>query len=126
MREKLSHWQRELPRLRQLCRQWNITAALQEQEPLFLPNGGCLLVRGEAFPDGMPPLDEAASWWLLPLLAQKAGYRSMVWQTDGQDQAASDLLEETLLAQASVRGSLRLLLRAVKRNIQNKKKGGQQ
>ena len=126
MREKLSRWQRELPRLRQLCRQWNITAALQEQEPLFLPNGGCLLVRGESFPDGVPPLDEAASWWLLPLLAQKAGYRSMVWQTDGQGQAASDLLEETLLAQASVRGSLRLLLRAVKRNIQNKKKGGQQ
>lgn len=125
MRHKLDRWRRDLPRVAQLCAQYGLTATGEGVEPLFLPNGGCLLVRGEAFADGLPPLADPAGWWLLPLLAQRAGYRSMVWQTAGQNAAASDLLEETLLAQSSIKGALRLLLRAVKRRLQNIRKGGQ-
>ena len=86
-----------------------------------LPNGGCLLVRGAAFPQGLPPLQTESDFWLVPLLAQYNGYASATFETAAQCAARADVLDAALAAQRGVGPVFRLMGRTVKNALRKRK-----
>ena len=92
-----------------------------DETPPPLPNGGCLLVRGAAFPQGLPPLQTESDFWLVPLLAQYNGYASATFETAAQCAARADVLDAALAAQRGVGPVFRLMGRTVKNALRKRK-----
>ena len=82
---------------------------------------GCLLVRGAAFPQGLPPLQMESDFWLVPLLAQYNGYASATFETAAQCAARADVLDAALAAQRGVGPVFRLMGRTVKNALRKRK-----
>lgn len=117
LREKVALWQQVQPQLRDLCDQYHITVPVDWTQPLPLPNGGFLLLRGSAFSNGLPDLSEEASWWLLPLLAQQAGFTIATVEDELSLTVRGEILEQQLLEVQSLQGSARGVMRNIKRRF---------
>lgn len=113
-RAKWKRWHTDLPHVKEKMQQLNIQIPLDETQPLPLPNGGGLLVRGSAFPHGLPPLLQEHDFWLLPLLAQQNGFYSA--DAEGLEQAAArtDVYQASLWQVQTVAGAGKLLARRIK------------
>lgn len=121
--QKLARWRRQRPAVQQRLKELGVSVPLDETPPP-LPNGGALLVRGAAFPQGLPPLQAAQDFWLVPLLAQAAGYGSADYETPEQCRARADVLQAVLAGQQGVGASAKLLGRAVKTAVRSRRKKG--
>lgn len=119
--QKVQRWQAERPAVQAKLNAMKIQIPLDETPPP-LPNGGCLLVLGAAFPQGLPPLQEPEDDWLLPLIAQANGYGAATFETAAQCAARTDVLNSALAAQHGVGATFRLLGRAVKKAVRKKRK----
>ncbi len=118
--EKAQRWQQQKAAVQAKLVELNRPVPLDETPPP-LPNGGCLLVRGAAFPQGLPPLQTGADSWLVPLLAQHNGYASATFETAAQCAARADVLDAALAAQRGVGPAFRLMGRAVKNALRKRK-----
>ena len=126
---KFRQWEKDLPGLQRKMAEQGITVPLDTAQPLPLPNGGFLVLRGAAFPQTLPPVEDFCDLWLLPLLAQQRGYASATVETQEQALARTDVLDAMLAGNRSVGAKARDLGRAVKHSLkdafdQNKKGGG--
>ena len=86
---------------------------LDAADPPPLPAGGVLL-RGAAFPGGLPPVERPEDLWLLPLAAQQGGWAVALAQDAAQAAARADQLGVLLAAQLSPQGAARALARALR------------
>lgn len=77
-------WKESLPWLRE-----QVTVPVGE-EPPAAPMAGWVLVRAEAFPQGVPTVHSPREIWLLPLVAQQNGYYSATMESAEQAAARSD------------------------------------
>lgn len=118
--ERLRQWRGAQPALRQAMQRRGIAVPIDAEQPPPLPTAGCLLLRGAAFPQGLPTLDTPLDWWLLPLLAQQAGYTSATYETPAQAAARADVLEQTLYQAQDARAAIKNVGRILKRTIKNK------
>ena len=117
--EKARRWQQK-PAVQAKLSALDCPLPLDETPPP-LPNGGCLLVRGAAFPQGLPPLQMESDFWLVPLLAQYNGYASATFETAAQCAARADVLDAALAAQRGVGPVFRLMGRTVKNALRKRK-----
>lgn len=85
-------WRRDYAYVRQKALDLGVDVPIDPSSPPPLPLTGNILVRGEAFPDGLPPLRCAADWWLIPLCAQQNGYATAAVVAMTQATACADLL----------------------------------
>ncbi len=122
-RAKRKQWQRNLPYLKEKLQTLQLGIPLAEDLPLPLPNGGWLLLRGAAFPDGIPPISRKADFWLLPLLAQKNGYFSATAESPEQAIARKDVYEAGFWPVQTVAGAGKLLARRIKHRLTCRKEG---
>lgn len=122
-RAKRKQWQRNLPYLKEKLQALQLGIPLAEDLPLPLPNGGWLLLRGAAFPDGIPPISRKADFWLLPLLAQKNGYFSATVESPEQAIARKDVYEAGFWPVQTVAGAGKLLARRIKHRLTCRKEG---
>lgn len=90
---------------------------MEENQPLPVPNGGILLVRGSAFPKGLPPLRSHKDFWLLPLLAQKNGFYSADAETSSQMAARADVYHALLWQVQTSGGAGKIFVRRIKHAI---------
>ena len=118
--EKARRWQQQKPAVQAKLSALDCPLPLDETPPP-LPNGGCLLVRGAAFPQGLPPLQTESGFWLVPLLAQYNGYASATFETAAQCAARADVLDAALAAQRGVGPVFRLMGRTVKNALRKRK-----
>ena len=118
--EKARRWQQQKPAVQAKLSALDCPLPLDETPPP-LPNGGCLLVRGAAFPQGLPPLQTESDFWLVPLLAQYNGYASATFETAAQCAARADVLDAALAAQRGVGPVFRLMGRTVKNALRKRK-----
>lgn len=118
--EKARRWQQQKPAVQAKLSALDCPLPLDETPPP-LPNGGCLLVRGAAFPQGLPPLQMESDFWLVPLLAQYNGYASATFETAAQCAARADVLDAALAAQRGVGPVFRLMGRTVKNALRKRK-----
>lgn len=118
--EKARCWQQQKPAVQAKLSALDCPLPLDETPPP-LPNGGCLLVRGAAFPQGLPPLQTESDFWLVPLLAQYNGYASATFETAAQCAARADVLDAALAAQRGVGPVFRLMGRTVKNALRKRK-----
>ena len=118
--EKARRWQQQKPAVQAKLSALDCPLPLDETPPP-LPNGGCLLVRGAAFPQGLPPLKTESDFWLVPLLAQYNGYASATFETAAQCAARADVLDAALAAQRGVGPVFRLMGRTVKNALRKRK-----
>lgn len=124
-RLKWRFWQSDLPFLKEAVKSRQISVPLDKDQPLPLPNGGCLLVRGAAFPQGIPPLQERKDFWLLPLLAQQNGFYSADAQPKELFTACPDVYQASLWQVQSPLGAGRLLARRIKHALLTRKEADQ-
>lgn len=117
IRAKWKRWQKDLPELKKSVEKLDVKVPVAEETPLPLPNGGCLLVRGAAFPQGLPPLRHAADFWLLPLVAQQNGFYSADAETEEQSLARADVYQASMWPQQTVRGTAKSFARCVKHTL---------
>lgn len=122
-REKWKQWHAALPYVKEKMQQLNIRVPLDETQPLPLPNGGGLLVRGAAFPDGLPPLQNKYDFWLLPLLAQQNSFYSADAEEIEQALARTDVYQASLWQVQTAAGAGRLLARRIKHTLRARKEG---
>lgn len=113
-RWKWKRWNKDLSPIKAAMQAINIGVPLDETQPLPLPNGGCLLIRGAAFPQGLPPLKKSQDFWLLPLLAQQNGYYSADAEPEEQMLARTDVYQASLWQVQTIGGAGRLLARRIK------------
>ena len=118
--EKARRWQQQKPAVQAKLSALDCPLPLDETPPP-LPNGGCLLVRGATFPQGLPPLQTESDFWLVPLLAQYNGYASATFETAAQCAARADVLDAALAAQRGVGPVFRLMGRTVKNALRKRK-----
>ena len=118
--EKARRWQQQKPAVQAKLSALDCPLPLDETPPP-LPNGSCLLVRGAAFPQGLPPLQTESDFWLVPLLAQYNGYASATFETAAQCAARADVLDAALAAQRGVGPVFRLMGRTVKNALRKRK-----
>lgn len=113
-------WRRRLPALRAAMAARKLTVPLENTVPLPFPFADCVLLRSDAFPHGLPPLDAPENWWLLPLIAQQNGYfsRSACRPEALTDQAA--VLEVQLLRQQQSGEMAKTLGRIAKHTLQRR------
>lgn len=112
-------WRRDAPEVRRRMAALGWTVPLDADCPPPLPAGGVLL-RGAAFPQGLPPLEEPVDVWLLPLAAQHGGWATALAQDAAQAAARADQLPLLLAAQTSPRQAARALLRTLKHALPRK------
>lgn len=84
---------------------------------------GCLLLRGAAFPQGLPPIHCDADFRLLPLIAQQNGYYSADARTWLQAAACADVHEAALQPTLTLSGAGKLLARRIKHTLLSRKEG---
>lgn len=118
--EKARRWQQQKTAVQVKLSALDCPLPLDETPPP-LPNGGCLLVRGAAFPQGLPPLQTESDFWLVPLLAQYNGHASATFETAAQCAARADVLDAALAAQRGVGPVFRLMGRTVKNALRKRK-----
>lgn len=117
MQAKWKYWNIDLPHVKQAMERLGLTVPLAKEVPLPVPNGGCLLVRGAAFPQGLPPLHCAADFWLLPLVAQQNGFYSADAETEEQLLARADVYQASTWPLQTVAGAGKLLARRFKHSL---------
>lgn len=120
-RIKWKNWREDLPYVKECMHRWNIQVPLDESQPLPLPNGGCLLVRGSAFPQGLPPLKTRKDFWLLSLLAQQNGYYSADAESEEQAISRTDVYQASLWQVQTPGGAGKLLARRLKHALLSRK-----
>ena len=115
---RMARWQDGLPALRaEIARQgWDMP--LSAEVPL--PEADCVLLRAEAFPAGLPPLDTPAGWRLLPLAAQANGYGTMQLLTQETAAAAPERLACALYDAQDAAESGKNLARALRRKLRGR------
>lgn len=118
--DKWARWHSDLPELKQAMDKIGVKVPVVEETPLPLPNVGCLLVRGAAFPQGLPPLRRAADFWLLPLMAQQNGFFSADAETEEQSLARVDVYQASMWPQQTVSGTAKAFARCVKHTLVHK------
>lgn len=113
-----ARWRRTLPLLRaQLDRLgWQIPL----DPATALPCADTVLLRPEAFADGLPPLDTPAGWNLLPLAAQAGGYGTLQLLTPWAAAAAPERLACALYDAQDPKESGKNLLRALRRRLHSR------
>ena len=122
---KWKKWNRELPRLRLRMQELALDIPVCAEQPLPVPNGGCLLLRGAAFPQGLPPIRETADLWLLPLVAQSNGFSSADAEPDWQSAARADVQQAFSRPLLTIPGAGKLLARRIKHKLLSRKEGDQ-
>lgn len=113
-------WKKALPYLKERASALGLTVPLSD-EPLPLPNGGGLLVRGGAFPQGLPPLRRTEDFWLIPLLAQQNGFFCADVAAKEQAAALPDICRAAARPTLSVQGTAKLLARRIKHTLLSRK-----
>lgn len=124
-KEKWKKWNRDLPHLRHRMQELALSLPVCAQQPLPLPNGGCLLLRGAAFPQGLPPIRETADLWLIPLVAQSNGFSSADAETEWQSAARTDVQQALSWPLLTIPGAGKLLARRIKQTLLSRKEGDQ-
>ena len=117
--DRAGEWQRLLPVLRAEAARLGWKTPVAEQ-PLPLPWGRCVFLKGEAFPDGLPDLNGPAGWWLLPLAAQQAGYGCLTLYTHARAHATPEHLDCALSARQDAKETARDLARILRRRLRGK------
>lgn len=117
--QRAGEWQAVLPALRTEAVRLGWQMPIDSQ-PLPVPYGDCVFLRGDAFPQGLPPLDGPAGWWLLPLAAQQAGYGCLTLYTDTQTHAIPDQLDCTFAARRDAKETAKDLARILRRRLRSK------
>lgn len=117
--DRAGEWQRLLPVLRAEAARLGWKTPVAEQ-PLPLPWGRCVFLKGEAFPDGLPDLNGPAGWWLLPLAAQQAGYGCLTLYTHARAHAIPEHLDCALSARQDAKETARDLARILRRRLRGK------
>lgn len=113
-RAKWKQWRADLPYVQEKMKALNIQVPIDPRQPLPLPNGGGLMVRGAAFPRGLPPLRQNKDFWLLPLLAQQNGFYSADAEWSEQSAARADVYQASLWQIQTLTGAGKLLARRIK------------
>ena len=116
-------WKKDLPYLQKRMKELERQVPLDPELPLPVPGGGCLLLRGAAFPKGLPPIRREADFWLLPLVAQQNGYYSACAMTELQAAACVDVHQAALQPAWTVAGAAKLFARRVKHTLLSRKEG---
>ena len=117
---KFSKWKADLPDLERKMKELGLSVPLDTAQPLELPNGGFLILRAEAFPQGLPPIQTAGDLWLLPLIAQQNGYASVTFETQEQAMARCDVLNAMAAENRGVKAKAVGLARALKHGLNEK------
>lgn len=81
---------------------------------------GWVLVRSNAFPQGIPATEEP---WLFPLVAQQSGYYSATFETTIQAATRAEQLQIYMNASADPKAVLKQCARLVKHSLHRKQKG---
>ena len=110
---RLRAWRRDRPAVQARMAELGLQLPLDAADPPPLPAGGVLL-RGAAFPGGLPPVERPEDFWLLPLAAQQGGWAVALAQDAAQAAARADQLGVLLAAQLSPQGAARALARALR------------
>lgn len=110
-------WKNDLSALRRSMADLDLQLPMEENQPLPVPNGGILLVRGSAFPKGLPPLRSHKDFWLLPLLAQKNGFYSADAEMSSQMAARADVYHALLWQVQTSGGAGKIFVRRIKHAI---------
>lgn len=84
------------------------------------PHAGWVLVRTEAFAEGVPEIKTQRDVWLLPLLAQKNGYISATFATSAQGAACADVLALYMQAANEPAALTKQLGRLAKRRLKRR------
>ncbi len=113
-------WKQDLPHLKESMASLGLGVPLSD-EPLPLPNGGGLMVRGAAFPGGLPPVRCSADFWLLPLTAQQNGYFSADVAEAEQAAAVSDIRQAAARPLLTIPGTTKMLARRIKHTLLSRK-----
>ena len=116
-------WKKDLPHLQARMRELGLKIPLDPEMPLPGSSGGCLLLRGAAFPQGLPPIHCDADFRLLPLIAQQNGYYSADVRTWLQAAACADVHEAALQPTLTLSGAGKLLARRIKHTLLSRKEG---
>lgn len=113
-------WKKDLPHLKDAMASLNLTVPVTD-EPLPLPNGGGLVIRGAAFPEGLPPIGGGDDVWLLPLIAQQNGFFSADVATSEQAASLADIRVAEVRPTQTLAGSAKLLARRIKHTLLSRK-----
>lgn len=113
-REK--EWQAVLPALRAEAARLGWRTPVDDR-PLPVPWGGCVFLRGDAYPRGLPDLNGPAGWWILPLAAQQEGYGCLALQSPAGAAAAPEQLDCALAARRDAGETARDLARIFRRRL---------
>lgn len=86
-------------------------------DPPPAPHAGWVLVRSDAFPQGVPIVEQEIDCWLLPLIAQQNGYYSATFESVGQAAARAAYGDVYIQASADPAAVAKQLGRLVKHKL---------
>lgn len=112
---RMAEWRAQLPAVRAEAERLRLRVPIAADIPL--PDAGCLLLKGEAFPQGLPPLDTPAGWQLLPLAAQANGYGTLQLVPGAAAAALPERLACALSDAQDVKASAKNAARALRRRL---------
>lgn len=110
-------WRRDFDYVQKRAGELGLSVPLDAEFPPPLPAAGGILVRGDAFPAGLPPLVRRADWWLIALYAQQNGYAVGVAVSKTEALACGDVLDVCRRETATPAGAAKVLARACKRRL---------
>ena len=115
---RIDRWRQTLPALRAEADRlgWKIPVAAE----VPLPEADCVLIRAEAFPEGLPPLDTPAGWLLLPLAAQVHGYGTLQLLSAAASAALPERLSCALYDAQDAAESGKNMARALRRRLRGR------
>jgi hypothetical protein len=116
--EHSARWKTDYPAVQNAAEQMHLK--LCSALPPF-PYGNCIILRTDAFPQGVPDLQKSENWWLLPLIAQKNGYCSMAVCTQSEAQASAARLGDALCRSSDSCALAVDLARSVKHHLKGKR-----
>lgn len=112
-----SCWRRDFAYVQKCAGELGLSVPLDADCPPPLPAAGSILVRGEAFPAGLPPLAQRADWWLIALCAQQNGYAAGVAVRKAEALASGDVLDACRRETATPAGAAKMLARRCKHRL---------
>lgn len=110
-------WRRDFDYVQKRAGELGLGVPLEADFPPPIPAAGSVLVRGEAFPAGLPPLVQRADWWLITLCAQQNGYAAGVAVRRTEALACGDVLDACRRETATPAGAAKVLARRCKHRL---------
>lgn len=115
---RMARWKQALPDLCARAKERGLRVPIAAAVPL--PTADTVLLRADAFPQGLPPLDTPADWQLLFLAAQSNGYGTLQLLPASAAAAAPERMSCALYETQDMAESGKNLVRALRRRLRGR------